>query len=286
MVFNYGSTIKHLDYIYLSKELSKMQRRVAIWILSTFWTSSSFGIEAIASLIPIHLHLCKLSGRASLRAHSLPHNYILQLLLKSRPSLYKDPHCFSLNLLFPYQWKMIKGFIINMNNRFNKVFSAFDPHNKEFSSSSQIIVIFPNWFSFHSFNKHSKNNLISWLCQLDDLTIVFSLDSSYSLVVTDTSIKNNVTTSITHIHVYDKSVIKTLHYAVNITTTEAELFTIRCSINQATSISGISKIVVITDLLHAAQRIFDSLLHPFQIHSVFISNELRRFFLQNLNNSI
>jgi len=81
--------------------------------------------------------------------------------------------------------------------------------------------------------------------------IVSSSDPSCALVVTDASIKINVTTSITYIHVCNKPIIKTLHHTVNVTTTEAELFTIRCGINQATSISGISKIVVITDLLYA-----------------------------------
>ena len=180
---------------------------------------------------------------------------------------------------------MIKGLIIDMDNRFNKVFSVFDPYNKEFSPGSQIIDIFPSWFSFHFSNKCSKNNLIAYSYQLDELTIIFSLDSSYILVVTDASIKNNVVTFITHIHVCDKPIIKTLHYTVNVMTTEAELFAIKCGINQATSIPGISKIVVITDLLHTAQKIFDSSLHLFQIHSTSISNELRRFFLHNLNMS-
>jgi len=69
------------------------------------------------------------------------------------------------------------------------------------------------------------------LYQLDDLLIISLSDSSYALVITDTSIKNNVTTSITHIHVYDKPVIKTLHHAVNVMTTEAKLFAIRYGIN-------------------------------------------------------
>ena len=67
---------------------------------------------------------------------------------------------------------------------------------------------------------------------------------------------------------------------------EAELFAIKCGINQATSIPSISKIVVITDLLHTAQKFFDSSLYLFQIYSISILNELRRFFLHNLNNSI
>jgi len=46
--------------------LGKMQRRAAIGILEAFKTSLSFGIEAIAGLIPINLHLQKLSGRSQL----------------------------------------------------------------------------------------------------------------------------------------------------------------------------------------------------------------------------
>jgi len=121
-----------------------MQRRAAIWILDTFQTLSFFGIKIIVGLILIHLHLYKLSGRAQLRAHSLPYNHILQLLLKSRPSLCNNPYCFSLDLLTSCQQEMIKGLIIDMDNRFNKVFPVFDPYNKEFSPGSQIIDIFPS----------------------------------------------------------------------------------------------------------------------------------------------
>ena len=46
------------------------------------------------------------------------------------------------------------------------------------------------------------------------------------IVVLDTSIKNQVATSISHIHSFNKLVIKTLHRAINITTAEAKLFTI------------------------------------------------------------
>ena len=87
--------------------------------------------------------------------------------------------------------------------------------------------------------------------QLDNLAIVFSKDLSYPLIVTNTSIKNDIATSIVHIHIYNKPVVETLHYMMNVTHTEAKLFTIRCGINQATNIQGISKIVVIIDLIYS-----------------------------------
>ena len=76
------------------------------------------------------------------------------------------------------------------------------------------------------------------------------LDSSNVLIITDASIKNNVATSIACIHIHNKDVIKTIYHAVNVLFSEAELFAIRGSINQAINVLGISKIVVITDLLH------------------------------------
>ena len=193
--------------------------------------SPSFGIEAIAGLIPIHLHLQKLRDRSQLRAYAVSHNHILRLLLDSRPNIHKNYHCLSLDLLTKCQCEMLKGPIVNMNNRFNEVFPSFDLLNFEFSSSSRIINTYTSHFFFHPFSKQGKDSLLSCLHQLDNLAVVFSENSLYTLVITDVSIRNNVATSIAHIYIYDKSVVKTLHYAVNITSMEAELFAIRCSIN-------------------------------------------------------
>ena len=263
-----------------------MQKRAAIWILGVFQTSPFFGIKAIVRLIPIYLHFCKLSSRAQLRVHALPNNYILQSLLKSRPLFSNNLYHFLLDLLSPYQREIIKGPVIDIDNRFNEVFPSFDPHNREFSPGSWLIDTFLSRFSFHSFNKCNNNNLKACLCQLNDLLIISSSDPLYALVVMDTSIKNNVANSITHIHVHNKPIIKILHYAMNVTTTKAKLFAIRCDMNYATDITSIFRIVIIMDPLHTTQRIFNSSSNPFQIHFVAILNKLRSFFLQNQNNSI
>jgi len=158
---------------------------------------------------------------------------------------------------------------------------VFDPLNKEFSFGFRIIDSFSNCFLFHLFKKSSNKTFKTQLHLLNNLMISFSLDLSHALVVTDTSIKNNIAISIAHIHICDKAVTKTIHHAMNVLTTKAKLFPIKCGINQATSIPDISKIVVITDSLHITQRIFDSLLHPHQIYVMFILNKLRRFFINN-----
>ena len=84
------------------------------------------------------------------------------------------------------------------------------------------------------------------------------------IVVSGTSIRNNVVTSITHIYSYFKPVKKVIHYAINITIAKVELFAIRCKINQAVQIKNILHIIVITNSIHLANCIFDPSIHLYQ----------------------
>jgi len=113
-----------------------------------------------------------------------------------------------------------------------------------------------------------------------------SSSPSVAIIALDTSIQNSVTTSIAHIHTHDKPIIKTIYHVVNITSTEAELFAIRCGINQLSCLNYIFKIIVITDSIHAAKRIFDLSIHPYQVQAVAILKDLCYFFNRHRNNSI
>ena len=106
------------------------------------------------------------------------------------------------------------------------------------------------------------------------------------LIISDTSIQNNVATSIAYIHIHNRPIIKTLYHIANITSTKAKLFTIRYGINQAISLLGISKIIIVIDSIHVTRKIFSLLIHSFQVHLAAISKELRKFFIANNNNSI
>jgi len=234
--------------------LGKMQRRVAILILGAFKISLSFSIEAIAGLIPINFHLQKLSRRLQLHTHSLSTNHILCFLIEPRMKDSTKLHSLSLGFLSKHQCQLIKGPIVNMDNHFNEVFPSFDPLISEISPRYRIIDNFSSHFSFHSFSKCKEDNLKSCVHRLDELAIESSNNPSHALVITDASIKNNIAISILHIHIHNKPITKILYHAVNVTSTEAKLFTIRYSINQATNSSGISKIIVVTDSIHAREK--------------------------------
>ena len=102
----------------------------------------------------------------------------------------------------------------------------------------------------------------------------------------DTSIKNNIATSILHTHISNQLLIKTLHHAAFVTSLEAELFTIRYGISQASSKENVSKIIIITNSIHVAKRIFDPSSHLLQSQSVAILGDLCQFFFRDPNNSI
>ena len=90
------------------KMLGKIQRKAAIWILGAFKTFPSSSIEAIVGLIPINLHLQKLSERSQLRSHSLPYNHILQSLMEPKTLSLPKLHLLLLSSLAKYQRELIK----------------------------------------------------------------------------------------------------------------------------------------------------------------------------------
>ena len=118
------------------------------------------------------------------------------------------------------------------------------------------------------------------------MVIELSFSPSIAIVITDTSIKNDIATSILHTHIANSPLIKTLYHVVFVTSTEAKLFAIRCGINQVSYMKDISKIIVITNSIHAAKKIFDPSSHPFQASIVAILSDLHQFFANNQSNAI
>jgi len=106
----------------------------------------------------------------------------------------------------------------------------FSPLHSEFSPGCRIIDNFSDYFSFDVCDKEKDNKYRAH--QLDKIVLESPSSSSIAIIASDASIKNNVTTLISHTHMYNKPITKTIHHAVHITSTESELFAIRCSINK------------------------------------------------------
>jgi len=177
----------------------------------------------------------------------------------------------------------MKGHIINTNVKSYGIFPSFNPLHQEFTLSNRLSDKFSDCFSFNLVNKKGKEN--NHAQELDDL-VLHNSTSLTTLIVTDASIKNDIDTSVAYIHQTNVPLIKTVHHAVFVTSLEAELFAMRCRINQACSKNNILKIIVITDSIHTAKLIFDSSSHSLQSHLAAILSELRLFFNKSQDNTI
>jgi len=148
-----------------------------------------------------------------------------------------------------------------MANRSYECFPSFSSLNLEFSPGLRIIDNFSDHISFNVCDREKDTKLHAQV--LDDMVLESSLSPLVTIVASDVSIKNNIATSIMHIHTFNKPLIKTIYHMVHIMSTEAELFTIRCGINQSLSLNNVSKIIIITDAIYAVKKMFDPSVHSY-----------------------
>ena len=266
------------------KILDKMQRRAAIWILEAFKTLPTEGMEAIAGIIPIKFHLQKLAKRSQIHPLKLLTNHIIRALIEDTLNPLKPPNPHIVSSLTNRQKNIAKGHLIDSCNKAYGLFLSFSPLNQEFTPGFHLTDIFSDCFSFNLVNKKEKDSI--HVQELDEMTLQISSFPSTALVITNASIKDDITIFISHVHLANQPLIKMVHHAAFITNIEVELFTIRCGINQACIKENMSKIIIVTNSIHAVKKIFDSKSHPFQSHTMAILNKLQNFFIKDHENSI
>ena len=140
------------------KILGKMQKRATIWILGVFRTFPTEGLEAIAGLIPIKLHLHKLTSRSQLHSVALSKNHLIKTLIKDAPNIYTKPSSHSINTLTDHQKNSVKGHLVDSYNKLHGIFSSFSSLDSELNPGSRIIDIFQDQFLFNLANKAKKDS--------------------------------------------------------------------------------------------------------------------------------
>jgi len=115
----------------------------------------------------------------------------------------------------------LKSPLIDVDDKCNEFLLHFF-FNEEFKPGNCLIDLFSDHISFHPCSSNTKKHIE----KLDDITFRASSNPFSTIIVSNTSIKNHIATSIAHIHSFKKPVVKTIHKAINITITEANLFAI------------------------------------------------------------
>ena len=181
-------------------ELKKMQRRAALWITGAFWTSPSEGIEAIAGLISITLHLHKLNSRHHLCYASIPPSHAINLLLDSQHAKNQTSHRVATSKLTVKQQAILKSPIKDVNKCLNGVRNCFNPLHPLFSSGSRVANHFSSRISFHSPSSSSDKDLYQYLQSLSHTFGMSQVSSNSTTIIADGGIKtSHVATAVAHI---------------------------------------------------------------------------------------
>ena len=231
------------------KELKKIQQKAVLWITDIFYTLLSWELEVIAGLIPIHMHLDKISRRYYLQVASLPQQHALNSLMDKHYSKKTKFHHLSIAYLICKQWSKIKSSIVDTNNYLNKVFPLFNRLYKELSPGFHLANMFPNHFSFHTVNYKNTNTKTAYCNKLNKIFEEFLLNLNTIFIISNASVKKKVATSISHVQKDYNIIAKTIHHIMNITSTEVELISIKCKINQAVQLPNVDQIIVIINAI-------------------------------------
>jgi len=255
-----------------------MQRRAALWI-TAFRTSPTWGIEAIAGLIPIHYHLSKLAGCHQLRAASLPKDHAINTLLDRHHSKDSKPHRLAISHLTNKQQQKLKSPIVDINHWLNQIYPTFDSLNHELRA--HIIDIFSDCFSFNTIKRADDKARAIHRHRLNSVFQEAQNSPASSVIA---SVKSDVATA--YIWKTNTIVSKTCHHAMDVTSGEAELFAIRCGLSPVTHDLSVHQIIIVTDAIHAARRILDTSTLPFQLYTIAISKDLKEFLGRHPNNRV
>ena len=268
-------------------ELKRMQRKAALWITGAFWTSPSDSIEAIADLIPITLHIRKLNGRHHLRYGSIPSTHAINSLLDSQHTKNHPPHKTATSKLTDKQRFNLKSPIKDVNEHLNSIRECFNPLFPLSSLGSRVVDYFPSRFSFHSPSSSSNEDLYLYLQDLNQAFRSSQMASHNIAIVADRGIKKSqVATAVAHIWSENSIVQRLQANSINVTSIEAELMAIRLGLIPAIEEENVHNIIVITDSIAAAKKVFESKTDPLQNMFILVTSAIDSFFRKDGRNKI
>ena len=270
-----------------TNKLKKMQQRAVLWITGTYQTSLSEDVEAIADLIPITLHLCKLNSRHHLHYASIPLSHAINSLLNSQHAKNQTPHRAATSNLTVKQKANLKSPIKDVNEHLNGVRNCFNPLHLLFSPGSRIVNHFSSRISFYSPSSSSDEDLYQYLQSLNFTFRASQINHNSVAVIADRDIKkSHVTTAATHIW-SNNMVVKELQINfIKVISLKVELMVICTGLIPAIEINNIHNITVITDSITSARKILESKVDPLQNMFILLAFVIKSFLSKDSRNKI
>jgi hypothetical protein len=259
----------------LMSSLSKMQWQAALWIIGAFRTSPTGGCEAIAGLIPIHLHIHRLADWSSYRANTLAASHPLRTLLGPGRSMAAEPHAQLIYHMTEVMQTKVKSSLMEVNSKMLDVGEVFEPLCPELAPGKQFMDRFSECITF--FEKpwgmkpkdwtDTLDKAVDQACQLIDHVSVFSDASS-----TKKDCLQAASAAFIEHHGLDLVQIKCP--TSRATAPDAELFAICLGLLKCLRLENIETILVFTDSIASARTVVDPSTYLGQLHSLAVIRAL------------
>jgi hypothetical protein len=259
----------------LMSSLSRMQRQAALWIIGAFRTSPMGGCEAIAGLIPIHLHIRRLADRSSFRANTLAASHPLITLLGSGRSIVAEPHARSIYHMTAVMQTKVKSSLMEVNSKMLDIGEVFEPLCPELAPGKRFMDRFSEWVTFFEKPRGMKpedwmdtlDEAVDRACQLTDHVSVFSDASS-------TKKDHLQAASAAFIEHRGSDLIQIKCPASRATAPDAELFAICLGLLRCLRLEDVKTILVFTGSVASAHAAVDPSTHSGQSHSLAVIRAL------------
>jgi hypothetical protein len=259
------------------KSLTSMQWKAACWITGAFCTSPTGGVESLAGLPPIRLHLQKLSQRAILRTATLSDTHPLQSLIKGTHAKRALPMLGSACWMSETRCQQVHDTITMSSGPLDELSEEFSPCAEENSPGFRLMDRYLDRVLFNDYNPKEENaasrrrNLLN--------SIYTQARASYRTVCcrTDCSVSNRTNIQAKALFVIERAGLTPYTctwVAGRVLPANVELFAIRMAVSKATMLENCNRIVIFTDSLALARKAVDPSVHSGQAYSLAVCKAL------------
>lgn len=286
---------------------------IIIWITGAFRTSPTGGVQAIAGLMPIHLHLQKLKARSIFQAATLIDSHPTCSLLSAEYSKKADPHRLSITLLDPKISLKVKGDICDIKQDVHYMTKLFAPYAPIAQPGHHLLDLFPDCVIFHLRSEFTPPNeednpipdfgedftaLQFWFCKNHKPSYITHMDSIWTkseedplaiLIGTDATVpanKKHQAISSRVIFWAREHFVEAWYVAGWVLSADAELASIHFSVVKALQSPNCSNIILFMDSIAFASRAMDTSIHSGQGHSLAVCKVLLDWFSADASRTI
>ena len=168
--------------------LATLQYKTALWILGTFHTLLTGKIEALAGLIPIHLHFKKLAKQSCLRTVTFSLQHVLISLLSIKYSKSAFPYQQSFAFLNDIQYDCLKGSLLDTEASLLNLTEYFNSLAAEATLGCMLLDNLPDCIFFYFYNYLSLSSCKTYIQFLDHLCLKASFSPPTLAIVTNRSV--------------------------------------------------------------------------------------------------